>query len=431
MALLMIALSLGFIVTEKKPASAQVTAPPPLTAAASEIHALIPRSDMLEPGSRPLFQRWSCADPNGRCTWERTYGGALKDKAYGIVALPDGGAVLAGHSNSQPGFGQDGWVLRVDRWGDRLWDRRVGGQGLDQIYGVVDSGDGALVLGGHTRSQGSGESDFWILKIDLEGNLIWESTFGGRGDDRARSLTATSSGHYALAGSTQSGDDPEGDAWLVLVDAQGRSRWERSFGGPGEDGLFHVAALPDGDLAAAGYTQTGPDTGFDLWVMRLTPEGEMRWQRRFHRGVFDAGTAAVPTADNGLLLAGVTSQDAFRHDKVWVLRLDRDGELLWQKVLGGAKPDAAWAAAALPDNTYAVAAATASYGAGSTDAWLFCLDDAGNLRWQRTYGGKLWDRPTAVASIPGGGIFLLGSTTSRGAGYEDFWLLRLDARGRF
>lgn len=427
----MVLIALGLALSGNQSISTQTRAFQAVSAPWNNIHASLAPADILEPGRKPSIRPWSCEDPGGRCTWERTYGGALQDKAYGIAAMPDGGAVVAGHSSSQPGFSEDGWILRVDRWGDKIWERRAGGNARDQIYGVANSGK-ALVLGGHTRSKGKGQSDFWILKIDSDGQLIWENTFGGKGDDRARAVAATETGHYALVGTTKSYSDPNGDAWMVMVDRHGRHRWDRTFGSTGEDSFFHVAALANGDLAAAGYTHTGEQTGFDLWVLRIDgSSGSPIWERRFHRGILDSGNAVVPTPDNGLLVAGVTSADGYRHDKVWILRLNEDGRLLWQQTFGGTGPDAAWGADRLPGGRYVVAAATNSQGAGSTDAWLLCLDDRGRLLWERTFGGKRWDRPTATVRISANGLFLLGNTTSQGAGYEDYWLLRLDPRGRF
>jgi hypothetical protein len=85
----------------------------------------------------------------------------------------------------------------------------------------------------------------------------------------------------------------------------------------------------------------------------------------------------------------------------------------------------------MPGTGYAVTIATLSYGAGSSDAWLICLNDDGRLVWQRIYGGKLWDRPTTAARTQDGGLLVAGYTTTIGEGHEDFWLIRLDARGRF
>jgi hypothetical protein len=114
--------------------------------------------------------------------------------------------------------------------------------------------------------------------------------------------------------------------------------------------------------------------------------------------------------------------------KVWVLRLDGGGALVWQKLIGGPKTDGGWGIAATADG-FVVMAATASHGAGSTDAWLMQFDPAGELVWERLFGQSLWDLPTAILVTRDGGLMVAGYTTSQGNGQEDFWLLRLDDQG--
>jgi hypothetical protein len=113
-----------------------------------------------------------------------------------------------------------------------------------------------------------------------------------------------------------------------------------------------------------------------------------------------------------------------------LVRLDSDGKLIWEQIFGGPQNDSAWALTRVPNGNYLVTVATSSYGSGSKDAWILLLNQSGNLLWERIYGGDLWDRPTAVTIAANGSILLAGYTTSQGAGFEDYWLLRLDADGR-
>jgi hypothetical protein len=243
-------------------------------------------------------------------------------------------------------------------------------------------------------------------------------------------VAATASGGFLVGGTTQRAGGTHDDGWLLLVDGDGSLAWERSFGGPLNDGVFQVAALADGGIAAVGYTDAGGSRRFEVWVLRFDGLGNLLWQRTLGLGPFDAATGVVGAVDGGLLVAGVTSSDAFRRDDVWMMRFGRNGELMWDRVFPKPGRDGAWALVALPTDRYVVAAATDSFGAGSTDAWLFCIDDLGKLLWERVYGGAKWDRPTALAVTRLGGLVLVGYTTSSGAGYEDYWVLSLNGNGR-
>jgi uncharacterized delta-60 repeat protein len=371
-----------------------------------------------------------CAKSFGRCTWERTFGGAQEDKAYGIATMPDDGVVVVGNRRLLSTAGHYAWILRLDRSGKMVWEREFGGRNSDEVYGVVATNDGGIVLAGNSRSRGAGKSDIWVQRLNKSGNTVWDKTFGGPDDDRARSIAASADGGFFIAGYTQSRGSPEGDAWIIKIDKNGELSWEQTAGGAKNDAVFHVTTMPDGGLIATGYKDLGDPKGFDLWVVRLNSQGGLLWDRTYGRGIFDAGTSIVPTEDGGSVVVGVTSADAYRGDDAWVLRLDAHGEVVWEQTFGGPEPETAWAVVNMSDKGYAVLVSTSSYGAGSADAWLLRLDGDGSLLWERMYGGKLWDRPTSAVLTADGGIFVAGYTTTQGAGREDFWLFRLDAEGR-
>ena len=369
-----------------------------------------------------------CGLPPAPCSWERAFGGAVEDKGYGIAALTGGGFVVAANTRS-PATGQDdAWVLRLADDGAVLWERRFGRADTEQLYGVVPAGDGAIVAG-HTRSVGGGESDLWLVRLDAAGTPLWERVIGGAANDRPRGLAPVPDGGAVAVGFTGSRGAGQRDLWAVRIDANGAILWDRVYGTALDEAAFHVVALPDGGFAAVGHAEEHRGAGLDAYVVRLDGAGDRVWERRFDRGHFDAATAVAAAPDGGLLVVGVTAAERGAPDQVLILRLDAEGEVLWERVVGGPRADAAWGVAATADG-FAVLAATQSWGAGSDDAWLLRLDDTGTIRWERLFGGGLWDRAMAIQALPDGGFVLAGTTTTRGFGYEDVWVLRVDADGR-
>jgi len=361
-------------------------------------------------------------------TWARTFGGPREDKLYALAPMADGGALVAGATRSHGTSRFDGWILRLDRAGRALWQRRDGGDDTEQFYGVVAAPDGGAFVAGHTRSAGVGESDLWIERLDRRGVRSWERTVGGLENDRARALAAGPDGGVVAAGFSGSAGAGGRDLWVVALDDEGSLRWQRRFGGPDHDMAYAVATDAAGGAIVAGYVLDGPPEArdFDWRVIALDRDGEVRWDARLDRTGFDLATAVAVTADGGAVVAGTSERDG---RDVRVARFDAAGAVRWERVLGGPRRDTIWGIAVTADGPV-LAGSTGSSGAGSQDLWVVGLDDAGATRFRRTHGGARWDRGTAVDLAADGGLWVAGYTTSTGAGFEDGWVLRLDAEGR-
>lgn len=373
-----------------------------------------------------------CLHPEDLCTWERTYGGSREDKANAVVALPDGGFAVAGNTRSHGGmFRDDAWVLRLDRRGEQMWSRTFGGADTDQVYGLTATADGGLVLIGHTRSEGAGESDIWLLKLDRAGDPVWQRVLGGPENDRGHGIAVTADGHLLASGFVTHAPKEGRQAWVARFDPNGALLWERVFPSvAGHAEGSQTLAAANGDAIATGHKYFGGETGYDLWLARLTPAGDILFDRTYGNDVLDAGTALVATPDDGVLVVGAAAPRRIGRSNAWVVRFDAAGEIIWDRTFGGGRSDLAWAALALGEDGYVALASTASQGQGSTDAWLIRLSGDGTVLWERVYGGRLWDRPTAMAATLDGGLVVVGHTTTWGAGFEDIWALRLDRQGR-
>ncbi|MCB9947289.1 MAG: PQQ-like beta-propeller repeat protein [Rhodospirillaceae bacterium] len=372
----------------------------------------------------------SC-DPLGeRCTWQRTHGGAGIDKAFAVATLDDGSVVAVGTTRRPDGGRDDALVLRIDADGNAVWRRVFGGSDTDQALGATPAADGGVLVVGHTRSEGAGQSDLWAERLDAAGNTLWRLVDGGPGNDRAEAVAATADGGFVIAGFTTSVPGHGRDAWVVRLDDTGTIVWQRSFGGTGTDGAAAVAETVNGDILLTGH-RFDAATGFDLWVARLDRTGRTVWEHCADRTVLDAGTAIVELAGGTIAVLGATQPGPGLALDALVVTLDGDGTPRWQRTLDGGGDDMGYAIAEAGGGGLVVLAATNGRGAGSSDVWLMGLDAGdGGLRWERTYGGAFWDRPAGLAVGADGRLMVAGYTTSAGAGYEDWLLLRLDADGR-
>ncbi|MEL6282944.1 MAG: hypothetical protein AAFQ73_09365 [Pseudomonadota bacterium] len=372
----------------------------------------------------------SCLAPDQRCTWELTDGGPYEEKALGAAALANGGFIVVGDARGAGSPNFSAWAMSVSADGRRLWRIPIGGAEGDQLVSVTPTSGGGALAVGHTRSKGRGESDVWIVRLAPSGLVLWEKTFGGPENDRAKSVVRLADGGYAVAGFTASFGAGSRDMWLLRLDDAGAHLWSRTFGGVGTDSAMSVAATADGGIALTGQIWAEDAPRADLAVMRLNAEGDVLWRRTVDRSKIDIGTAVAPTADGGLMVLGSSQAETGLTDDVLALRYDAAGDLVWEKRLGAEKRDVPWSTTETANGDILIAAATWSFGAGSADAWLLRLSASGDEVWRRTYGGPAWDRALGVLALPGDEMLMIGHTSNKGAGYEDAWMLRLDSDGR-
>ena len=420
----------------------------------------------------------------GNIQWQKTYGGEFDECGYSVQQTSDGGYILAGKTSSFGAGGDDFWVLKLDPSGNIYWQKIYGGEFNDCAYSIQQTSDGGYIVAGKTESFGAGDNDFWVLKLRSNGNTEWEKAYGGEGDDCASSVQETSDEGYILAGKTNSFGAGDYDFWVLKLDLNGSSEWQRTYGGANADYASAVQQTSNGGYILAGYTESFEAKGGDFWVLRLTPGGGLEWQRTYGGAGLDSASSIQETSDGGYLTAGRTASFGARNNDFWVLNLDPRGLIgsecpfvgssaavsaatgvagidteiagnatavtpgvttttssissvsielqcsaisncYWVRSYAGGKRDIASSVQQTSDGGYIVAGKTNSFGAGGDDFWLLKLDPSGDIEWQKTYGGGADDGANSVQQTSDGGYIVAGWTASFGVGRGDFWLLKL------
>jgi hypothetical protein len=372
----------------------------------------------------------------GALTWSRTYGGSLGlDTAYSVQQTTDGGYIVAGDTDSFGAGSYDIWVLKLDASGNVQWQKTFGGVGGEggvapHAVFVEQTTDGGFVMAGWTNSFGAGSRDIWVLRLDALGNVQWQKTYGGPSHDATNSaIQQTSDGGFIVSGYTVSFGAGSNDFWVLKLDASDNVAWQKTYGGASSDSANSIQQTTDGGFVVAGRTASFGAGGGDSWLLKLDASGNVAWQKTYGGTNNDSANSIQQTTDGGFIVSGYTYSFGPGSGDFWVLKLDASGNVVWQKVWGGADGDIAESAQQTTDGGYVVAGATWSFGAGGYDAWLLRLDALGNVTWQKTYGGASFDRARSIQQTTDGGYVVAGFTGSFGAGGYDFWVLKLDANG--
>ncbi len=332
-------------------------------------------------------------DKEGHKQWEKILGGDDYDYLTEVILVEDGNFLLVGYSNSTAsgdksenpkggcdeygGCDTDFWLIKIDKSGNKLWDKTIGGNSREYPSGVVVSQDGGYLLVGSSRSDKSadkseeskGDLDYWIVKIDSDGNKLWDKTLGGDNSDSNPKIVATSDGGYLLGGTSRSdasGDKSEdeksehpydnGDFWIVKIDSDGNKLWDKTYGGDRGDLLNDLITTTDGGFMLGGRSSSNvsgdkseENTGItDYWIIKIDYEGNKLWDRTFGGNAEDNLNSMIPTDEGGFLLGGTSYSNASGdksenrrlyieypiYTDYWIIKVNKDGHKEWDKTLG-------------------------------------------------------------------------------------------------
>lgn len=396
--------------------------------------------------------------------WQKALGGTHGESANAVQQTSDGGYIVAGHSMSNDGDvtgnhgGGDYWIVKLNPAGGIQWQKTLGGSNVDDAQSIRQTTDGGYIIAGSSNSGDGdisgnhGNYDYWIVKLDSNGNMQWQKSLGGSSMDMAQSIQQTSEGGYIVAGSSSSNDGDVsgnhggGDYWIVKLDINGNIQWQKSLGGSSSEQVNSVQQTFDGGYIIAGTTvSTDGDITVsygnnDFWVVKLDSGGNMQWQKTLGNIGDNIGYYAQQTFDGGYIAVGTSFNSSNLESGLpdyWVIKLSNNGTIEWDKYFGGSFHDNAITIRQTPEWDYIVAGWTASNNGqvtnhhGNLDYWIIKLDSSGNLKWEKTLGGPDFDYLTALELTADNGYIVSGSTGSTSGdvtghhGMIDAWIVKL------
>jgi hypothetical protein len=380
--------------------------------------------------------------------WQKTFGGSSSDKAFCIQQTIDGGYIVAGTTSSIDGdvFGNHGgldfWVLKLTDSGSIQWKKTFGGSDIETPFQIKQTSDGGYIVAGYTHSNNGdvsgnhGDYDTWVVKLNSAGAIQWQRCLGGSGWDEAWSVEQTSDGGYILAGRSSSTDGDVTinngflDYWVVKLSQDGEIQWQRSMGGSAEDLGFAIVQTNDGGYIVAGSSSsmdgnvTGNHGDLDYWVVKLNFEGKIEWQKSLGGNSLDRANDIQLTRDGGFIVFGQSSSNngdvTGNHGNTdfWVVKLNAYGDIVWQKSLGGSNDDYGRAIYQTEDNGFVMVGQSQSNDGdvvgndGGADLWLVKLSEFGDFEWQKSFGGTKAEIGHSVQQTSDGGFIMTGQAKS-------------------
>jgi hypothetical protein len=402
-------------------------------------------------------------------------GGTKNESAQSVVKTSDGGYAILGYTQSTDGdiynktnTSFDFWLLKFDAAGNQQWQKVYGGSDDDRGQDIITTNDdGYAILGSSKSNDGdvsnnSGSNDFWISKLDSSGAIVWQKSFGYAGSDNAFSVIQTQDNGFLLSGVldvTASGGAGNnridmqrhagGDYWVVKLDALGELEWSRYFGGTFTDIAYDTAQTQNGNFLIIGSSDSNDvdvnnNKGtYDFWIIKLNNDGTLLWEKSFGGTEIDEARAITPTADGNFLIVGDSRSNdvdlALNNGAadVWAIKMNDDGDLIWEKSFGGSSFDGVKAIHKTLNNEFVIAGNSRSSDGnltkniGQNDAWVFKINAQGNLKWQSSVGGSNVDLLMDITELNDGTIVGVGNTNSsdvdisENKGFSDILIIKL------
>ena len=347
-------------------------------------------------------------------TWAKNFGGARSDFGRSVVVTDDNKYVVAGGILSKENdtlirpTGLDAWVIKLDANGNILWQKTYGGTGDDSATKIVQTVDKGFIIVGESRSNtgdfitNKGSFDAWIFKIDSLGNLEWQKTFGGSEDDYTTSVIQTKFGEY-------------------IINATSRSK--------------------DGDFPE----NNGEE---DVWILKLNSKGNLIWKKHLGGNSNDFNRDIINVDDLSYLIVGTTrSEDGDMNNFKgnFIFKIDSSGKVLWKKSHGnpynGASYFNGYFSAAITQNKEIITVGYVTIFLGvpnqhnRLDFHISKLDSEGNYIWSKLYGGSETEYATSIQVAPNGNLIIIGDVRSKdfdvtdNHGKQNIWLLKTDSLG--
>ena len=391
--------------------------------------------------------------------WKKCYGGTDEERAYEIISCPNNEFLIVGNTESNDGDvafnhgSSDFWLVKINADGDILWENTYGGTNYESAYAITGTQDGGFIMAGKKNFVDGNptNSDFWVIKINASGTVLWENTYGGSSFDIPSEIILTQDDGFFIAGETFSDDgDVTGNdsnrwaTWIIKIDASGTLLWEKcylissciNFGaaiGTSDNGLIFAADVCDENS--------------DFNLIRIDDEGEIIWEKTYGGSLNDLPHAICQAYEYmGYMVVGQSASNdgdiLGNHGSFdfWVLNINEDGELVHSYCYGGSDPDIAYDVMAHGNSELIIAGVTESDDGDVKneddfgDFWIINTSYDGTLNWEMKLGDSI-GRDAARSIVPvGSDAFIVagyscsveGNVVTGHHGMTDFWVVKIN-----
>lgn len=375
--------------------------------------------------SENIYSEYSLADSGfSILVWVKTYSGNYTQDVSSITEKSDNGFIFAGWASNEGEY-SDFWIVNLDKSGNIIWQKKIGGSNVEHAPTIIKTSNDDFIFGGYSSSFVGG--NILLAKMRSNADIVWQKVYGFHGgcNDNGQDLIEVDNKNYIMTGYTDSFGAGGYDIWVLKLDDNGNILWQKTYGGISNDYPRSIFKTLDGGFIITCETESFGAGLSDVWVIKFDKDGNIVWQKTYGGSNSDSGASIIGTTDNGYIVTGQTNSYGAGNGDILILKLDNMGNILWQKAYGGVNWEHPVSIIETLNNNYIIVGFTFSFGTGDQDVWVLKLDSEGNIIWQKTYGTPSADMARSMIKTTDNGIIIVGYSN----GTNGVWVLKLGQNG--
>ncbi|MCW2278640.1 copper amine oxidase N-terminal domain-containing protein [Heliophilum fasciatum] len=352
------------------------------------------------------------ASPAMSLAWEELYGGKEQNRGYATCITSDHGFALVGQAvdaQTQYTFGDaDIYLAKTDKTGYLQWEKMIGDYGPDTGTAILATADGGYIIGGSSQVGFKRYDNAYLLKLNASAKKEWDRKIGGEADVTLNDLQIANDGAYVMTGTIDKHGSQRADLYAAKIDTNGKVVWEKSWGGKDDEHGKAIRPTADGGLMILGETSSRGQGGYDLYLMKIDANGKEQWSKTYGGKAWDIAESMEATMDGGYILVGRTASFNNGDYDTYIVKTDGGGNLMWEKSFGQNGWDVAMHVEQSLDGGYYIAGWTESKKAGKYDLFLLRLDGSGNRLSYSSLANDKFSEQMAIGIDEKGGLTVTG-----------------------
>jgi len=265
-------------------------------------------------------------DNNGDSLWLKTYGGSIDDAAYEVDICEDSGYIMSGSTCSFADGFAAAYLIRTNNNGDTLWTKTYEKKDFNGANCMIKTNIDGFILVGVTEIDPP-SADGLVIKTNSIGDTLWLNTYGGASYDELYSICEDNNGNYLICGTTYNLVNGSYDIYVIKITVNGELIWDRSFGGTGPDNSYSIIQTNDNNYVIVGSTESFGAEGIDVYLIKINSDGDTIWTRTFGGASDDWASSIQETVDGGYIILGYTHSFGGNKD-VYLIKTDENGQVL-------------------------------------------------------------------------------------------------------